>query len=175
MVTATLVVLMKPFPMVNAPVKLDTPEIHVESAVSHAQLVNSSSKEPALVALLIPSITPPSTDAHAPMVSIWIHMAFVKDSLSSQSHAMMDNTSIPIMDVLLAVLNARPAEDQINALLAPKMVSQLIHKDFVSLPVVMESSLPLRPVILEKAHQMDALVAESLQVMHAMVNHQSAD
>ena len=173
--TVTLVVLMKPFPEVNAPAKQDTPEMNVESALSHAQLVNSSSKEPVLAALLTPYITLPLTDVHAPTDSTWTHTVFAKDSPSSQSPATMDNTSTPIMDALLAVLSARPAEDQINASPALKMVSQLTHKDYAFLPVVMESSLLLRPAILEEAHQMDALAAESFLDMPAMVNHQFAD
>ena len=88
---------------------------------------------------------------------------------------MMDNISIPITDVLLAVLNARPAEVQINASPALKMVSQPTHKDFASLPVVMELSLLLRPVIPEEAHQMDALDAELFLDMLALDNHQFAD
>ena len=173
--TVTLVVLMKPFPEVNAPVKQDTPEMNVESALSHAQLVNSSSKEPVLAALLTPYITLPLTDVHAPTDSTWTHTVFAKDSPSGQSPATMDNTSTPIMDALLAVLSARPAEDQINASPALKMVSQLTHKDYAFLPVVMESSLLLRPAILEEAHQMDALAAESFLDMPAMDNHQFAD
>lgn len=173
--TVTLVVLMKPFPEVNAPVKQDTPEMNVESALSHAQLVNSSSKEPVLAALLTPSITLPLTDAHVPTDSTWTHTVFAKDSPSGQSPATMDNTSTPIMDALLAVLSARPVEDQINASPALEMASQLTHKDFAFLPAVMESSLLLRPVILEEAHQMDALAAESFLDMPAMVNHQFAD
>lgn len=175
METATLVVPMKPFPMANALVKLDTLEIHVEFALSHAHLVNSSSKDHVLAAHLIPFTTLQSTDAHAPMVSIWIPMAFVKNSPSSQSHALMDNTSILIMDVLLAVLNAKLAEDQINASPAIKMDSQPTHKDFVFPLVAMELSLLLKPAILEKAHQMDALDAELSLDMLAMDNHQSAD
>lgn len=173
--TVTLVVLMKPFPEVNAPVKQDTPEMNVESALSHAQLVNSFSKEPVLAALLTPSITLPLTDAHVPTDSTWTHTVFAKDSPSGQSPATMDNTSTPIMDALLAVLSARPVEDQINASPALEMASQLTHKDFAFLPAVMESSLLLRPVILEEAHQMDALAAESFLDMPAMVNHQFAD
>ena len=173
--TVTLVVLMKPFPEVNAPVKQDTPEMNVESALSHAQLVNSFSKEPVLAALLTPSITLPLTDAHVPTDSTWTHTVFAKYSPSGQSPATMDNTSTPIMDALLAVLSARPVEDQINASPALKMVSQLTHKDYAFLPVVMESSLLLRPAILEEAHQMDALAAESFLDMPAMDNHQFAD
>lgn len=173
--TVTLVVPMRLFPEVNAPAKQDITEMNVESALSHAQLVNSSSKEPVLAALLTPSITLPLTDAHAPTDSTWIHMVFAKDSPSSQSPATMDNTSTPIMDALLAVLSARPAEELINASPALKMDSQLTHKDFAFLPAVMESSLLLRPVILEEAHQMDALAAESFLDMLAMDNHQFAD
>jgi hypothetical protein len=173
--TVTLVVPMKLFPEVNAPAKQDTPEMNVESALSHAQLVNSSSKEPVLAALLTPSITPPLTDAHAPTDSTWTHTVFAKDSPSGQSPATMDNTSTPIMDALLAVLNARPAEDQINASPAPETAFQLTHKDFAFLPAAMESSSLLRPAILEEAHQMDALAAESFLGMLAMDNHQFAD
>lgn len=84
METAILVVPMRLFLMVNAPAKLDILEIHVGFALSHAQLVNSSSRGLVLAALLTPSITLPSTDAHAPTASTWIHMAFVKDLPLSQ-------------------------------------------------------------------------------------------
>jgi hypothetical protein len=76
---AILVVLMRLFLMADAPARLDIPEIPVEFALFPAQMVNLFSKEHVQPAPLIPSITLPSMDAHAPTVSTWIHMAFVKD------------------------------------------------------------------------------------------------
>jgi len=76
---AILAVLMRLFQMDNAPAKQDIPEIHVEFALSHAQMDNLSSKEPVPAALSIPSTTPPSMAAHAPVVFTWMHMESAKN------------------------------------------------------------------------------------------------
>ncbi len=173
--TASLAVLMRPFPTANAPVKLDTLEIHAEYVVFHAQTANLSSKEPAPAAHSTPFTTLPSMVAPALTASTWMHMESAKFSPLSQLLARMDNISIPTMDASPAAQSASHAEDPTNASPAPRMASQPTLKDFASPPAVMASSFLQRLVILEAMRQMDALAAELYQDILAVDNHQSAD